>query len=210
MFDALASQMHNAAKIESTDSAFSDDDASTDSSSQTPSVLAQQPYSLHINFQYNLKLCRNTQQFNFQPANLVYKNTQPYHSYYNAYNNNYNQSKSTSPVMNSTNSPIEFLDKNLLATSSSLLRLGNNKPRDKKRIAQPVPNEVKDSSYWSKRIKNNESAKRSREAKRYKEEQVIMRVINLEKENLQLRAEFGMLNAEIEKLRFMQNNMHIQ
>jgi len=59
------------------------------------------------------------------------------------------------------------------------------------------------SDYWEKRRKNNESAKRSRDARRMKEEQIAMRVVYLEQENLQLRTEASLLKNEIEKLRHM-------
>ena len=69
-----------------------------------------------------------------------------------------------------------------------------------------VPEESKDANYWEKRKKNNESAKRSRDARRMKEEQIAMRVVYLEQENLQLRTEVSLLKNEIEKLRCMLYN----
>lgn len=65
-----------------------------------------------------------------------------------------------------------------------------------------------DQAYWDKRRKNNESAKRSRDARRMKEEQIAMRVVYLEQENLQLRTEAQLLKNEIEKLRCMLYNTH--
>lgn len=59
----------------------------------------------------------------------------------------------------------------------------------------------KDPSYLEKRRKNNESAKRSREARRSKEELVALRVITLEEENMKLRAEITLLDKELEELR---------
>jgi len=64
-----------------------------------------------------------------------------------------------------------------------------------------------DQAYWEKRRKNNESAKRSRDARRMKEEQIAMRVVYLEQENLQLRTEAQLLKSEIDKLRSMLYNM---
>ncbi|XP_064632496.1 transcription factor VBP-like [Lineus longissimus] len=66
--------------------------------------------------------------------------------------------------------------------------------------------EMKDGGYWEKRKKNNESAKRSRDARRMKEEQIALRVVYLEQENLQLRTEVSLLRSEIEKLRCMLYN----
>lgn len=69
-----------------------------------------------------------------------------------------------------------------------------------------TPDNQKDEMYWEKRQKNNESAKRSREARRMKEEQIALRVVFLEQENLQLRTEVSLLKSEIEKLRCMLYN----
>ena len=68
---------------------------------------------------------------------------------------------------------------------------------------RPVPSEYKDNSYWEKRRKNNESAKRSRDMRRSKEEHISMRVVFLENENLHLRTECSMLRKEVEQLRAM-------
>ena len=46
-----------------------------------------------------------------------------------------------------------------------------------------MPENSKDDKYWRRRAKNNEAAKRSREAKRNKEDEVLQRVQILEKEN---------------------------
>ena len=58
-----------------------------------------------------------------------------------------------------------------------------------------------DPAYLEKRRKNNESAKRSREARRTKEELVAFKVINLEEENMKLRAEIRLLDKELDELR---------
>ena len=44
-----------------------------------------------------------------------------------------------------------------------------------------VPQESKDDRYWEKRIKNNVAARRSREARRLKENQIALRAAFLEK-----------------------------
>ena len=75
-----------------------------------------------------------------------------------------------------------------------------------KKRTHTVPEAHKDGSYWEKRKKNNDSAKRSRDARRMKEEQIAMRVVYLEQENLQLRTEVSLLKSEIEKLRCMLYN----
>ena len=50
-----------------------------------------------------------------------------------------------------------------------------------------MPEDSKDDKYWRRRAKNNEAAKRSREAKRQKEDEVLHKVDTLENENNLLR-----------------------
>ena len=83
---------------------------------------------------------------------------------------------------------------------------GKNSGIPPKKRPLSVPDDMKDGAYWEKRKKNNDSAKRSREARRMKEEQIAMRVVYLEQENLQLRTEVSLLKSEIEKLRCMLYN----
>ena len=81
--------------------------------------------------------------------------------------------------------------------------------KKRKRRPQPIPDNCKDDAYWERRKRNNESAKRSRELRRYKEQQTTMRVIYLEQDNLKLKTEVDMLRTELEKLReilFTRNN----
>ena len=50
-----------------------------------------------------------------------------------------------------------------------------------------VPEEHKDEKYWEKRLKNKEATRRSREAKRLKQNQIALRAAHLERENKTLR-----------------------
>ncbi|XP_072039843.1 thyrotroph embryonic factor-like [Amphiura filiformis] len=52
-----------------------------------------------------------------------------------------------------------------------------------------VPSEQKDDKYWERRRKNNVAAKRSRDARRVKENQIVLRASFLEKENNALKDE---------------------
>jgi len=61
-------------------------------------------------------------------------------------------------------------------------------PIIRKRKKAFVPSEEKDNKYWEKRIKNNVAARRSREARRLKENQIALRTAFLEKQNCQLQA----------------------
>ncbi|KAK3099223.1 hypothetical protein FSP39_001173 [Pinctada imbricata] len=64
-----------------------------------------------------------------------------------------------------------------------------------------VPDECKDDKYWCRRKKNNVAAKRSRDARRIKENQIAMRAAFLEKENGALREELKKIKEENSQLR---------
>lgn len=51
-----------------------------------------------------------------------------------------------------------------------------------RRRRQFVPDDLKDDKYWARRRKNNMAAKRSRDARRMKENQIALRAGYLEKE----------------------------
>ena len=59
-----------------------------------------------------------------------------------------------------------------------------------------VPEAGKDGKYWEKREKNNVAARRSREARRLKENQIALRTAYLEKENNGLRVELDQAKSE--------------
>lgn len=63
-----------------------------------------------------------------------------------------------------------------------------------------MPSESKDERYWEKREKNNVAARRSREARRLKENQIALRTAYLEKENATLKRELEEAKAENLKL----------
>ncbi|KAG7325932.1 hypothetical protein KOW79_010857 [Hemibagrus wyckioides] len=56
-----------------------------------------------------------------------------------------------------------------------------------------VPEDSKDEKYWVRRKKNNQAAKRSRDARRLKENQIAVRASFLERENAALRQEVAEL-----------------
>ncbi|XP_040290374.1 thyrotroph embryonic factor-like [Bufo bufo] len=64
-----------------------------------------------------------------------------------------------------------------------------------------VPDEQKDEKYWNRRYKNNEAAKRSRDARRLKENQITVRAAFLEKENSVLRQEVAKIRQELSRYR---------
>ncbi|XP_023670339.1 TEF transcription factor, PAR bZIP family member a isoform X1 [Paramormyrops kingsleyae] len=59
-----------------------------------------------------------------------------------------------------------------------------------------VPEEQKDEKYWQRRKKNNMAAKRSRDARRLKENQITVRAAFLEQENMALRQEVAELRKD--------------
>lgn len=69
-------------------------------------------------------------------------------------------------------------------------------PIIKKSRKQFVPDDLKDDKYWARRRKNNLAAKRSRDARRMKENQIALRAGYLEKENCGLRQELERLKKE--------------
>ncbi|XP_010893823.2 TEF transcription factor, PAR bZIP family member a isoform X1 [Esox lucius] len=59
-----------------------------------------------------------------------------------------------------------------------------------------VPEDSKDEKYWQRRKKNNVAAKRSRDARRLKENQITVRAAFLERENMALRQEVSELRKD--------------
>ena len=54
--------------------------------------------------------------------------------------------------------------------------------------------------YWDKRRRNNEAAKRSRDARRAKEQETAMKAVYMEKENLILKLELQKREETIKQL----------
>ena len=88
--------------------------------------------------------------------------------------------------------------------SSNHSMCGSMDMGDKK--IKSVPEDKKDEAYWERRRKNNEAAKRSRDARRAKEEEIALRAAFLEQENLKLRAQVAILKNETAKLHYMLYN----
>ncbi|XP_056458487.1 D site albumin promoter binding protein b [Gadus chalcogrammus] len=74
-------------------------------------------------------------------------------------------------------------------------------PMIKKARKMLVPEDLKDEKYWSRRCKNNEAAKRSRDARRLKENQISVRAAYLERENAALRQEVAEMRKELGRCR---------
>jgi hypothetical protein len=113
--------------------------------------------------------------------------------------------KSASDLINKM--PIVGLNSSLLKINDEDSNASDGQLPLKKR--RPVPVENKDMSYWEKRRKNNESAKRSRDSKRYKECEITRKAYELEQLNIRLSTEVSLLRSENERLKamlFCQNN----
>ena len=67
----------------------------------------------------------------------------------------------------------------------------------------PGQQDSKDQAYWERRRKNNLAAKRSRDARRAKEDEIAIRAAFLEQENIQLKWEVARLKTETGRLRTM-------
>ncbi|MCJ8728782.1 hypothetical protein PDJAM_G00008640 [Pangasius djambal] len=78
-------------------------------------------------------------------------------------------------------------------------------PVIKKARKMLVPDSLKDEKYWSRRLKNNEAAKRSRDARRVKENQISVRAAFLERENAALRQEVANMRKELGRCRNILN-----
>ncbi|XP_064802420.1 hepatic leukemia factor-like isoform X2 [Oncorhynchus masou masou] len=78
-------------------------------------------------------------------------------------------------------------------------------PMIKKARKMLVPADLKDDKYWSRRCKNNEAAKRSRDARRLKENQISVRAAFLERENQALRQEVADMRKELGRCRNILN-----
>lgn len=112
------------------------------------------------------------------------------------------KSSSLSVSSSSSESTGSVINMHSMSQSSSVPSLtagGRRRPRS-------LPDEQKDDAYWERRRKNNEAAKRSRDARRAKEDQIAIRAALLEQENLKLRVEVAALKTETAKLRCMLYN----
>lgn len=88
----------------------------------------------------------------------------------------------------------ERLNSSFSSHSSSISSSGNNTPATRKpRQVRKIPEELKDEAYREKRRKNNESAKRSRELKRHKDEKLEHWCRFMDQTNLGIMAEIKVL-----------------
>ncbi|XP_013400338.1 D site-binding protein [Lingula anatina] len=93
-----------------------------------------------------------------------------------------------------------------ISSTSSSPHLPINATHNNRKKPRTLPEGQKDQAYWERRRKNNEAAKRSRDARRAKEDEIAIRAAFLEQENLKLRVEVASLKNETAKLRCMLYN----
>ncbi|KAJ8684297.1 hypothetical protein QAD02_020089 [Eretmocerus hayati] len=72
------------------------------------------------------------------------------------------------------------------------------RPRSEKK---PIPDEQKDEKYYERRKRNNQAAKKSRDARKIREDHIALRATMLEHENAILRAQVARLREECQTLR---------
>ncbi|XP_076313632.1 uncharacterized protein LOC143226491 [Tachypleus tridentatus] len=70
----------------------------------------------------------------------------------------------------------------------------------KKSSSEATPNKCKDETYWKRRKRNNESAKRSRALRKLKEYRTTQKIMQLQQENITLRTEACLLRNQLEKM----------
>lgn len=79
----------------------------------------------------------------------------------------------------------------------------HRRPRGEKR---PIPDEQKDDKYYERRKRNNEAAKKSRDARKIREDRIAFRAALLEQENSILRAQVMALRDELQTMRQLINS----
>ena len=87
--------------------------------------------------------------------------------------------------------------------SSSSNRTASTTTDSGRKKGKPLPDSVKDAAYWERRRKNNEAAKRSRDARRKKENEIAVRAAFLENENMRLRNCLQIVERENQRLKFL-------
>ncbi|XP_014665110.1 PREDICTED: D site-binding protein-like [Priapulus caudatus] len=86
----------------------------------------------------------------------------------------------------------------VMARAIAATTSAQRRPRTEKR---PVPSESKDVRYYERRSRNNSAAKKSRDMRKEREDEIAVRACFLEKENAVLRAQVSTLRDEAGSLR---------
>lgn len=105
----------------------------------------------------------------------------------------------------STEAYAEFRKRMLVQVRANNPPPGVTNAKMRRSSANQNSQDGKDQSYWERRRKNNEAAKRSRDARRAKEDEIAIRAAFLEQENLKLKYEIAALRNEVAKQRCLLN-----
>ncbi|KXJ24141.1 nuclear factor interleukin-3-regulated protein [Exaiptasia diaphana] len=89
-----------------------------------------------------------------------------------------------------------FNAKHYIPTESEAINYIEEKSFHQTLRKHSIPDQMKDEKYWKRRLRNNRSAKKSREAKRVKDDFLKSRMAFLEMENKRLKMLVGTLLAE--------------
>ena len=81
------------------------------------------------------------------------------------------------------------------------IQLTQQTPRRPRSEKKPIPDDCKDQKYFERRKRNNFAAKKSRDARKAREDEIAIRASFLEKENAILRAQVATLREEANSLR---------
>uniref|UniRef100_A0A158P9D9 BZIP domain-containing protein n=1 Tax=Angiostrongylus cantonensis TaxID=6313 RepID=A0A158P9D9_ANGCA len=106
-----------------------------------------------------------------------------------------------SSLQQSTSLPHPFA--NFAQQLSSITQTMKEAPSIPKKKPNPVPVELKDEAYYERRKRNNESARRSREARRQKEDVNFRKLELVQQDNIRLKAELQRVLMELERLKYM-------
>uniref|UniRef100_T1JEZ1 BZIP domain-containing protein n=1 Tax=Strigamia maritima TaxID=126957 RepID=T1JEZ1_STRMM len=98
------------------------------------------------------------------------------------------------PLLSST----DFMESPIFARA-----LASGAPKRPRGEKKPIPDEQKDGKYFERRKRNNLAAKKSRDARKSREDQIALRATTLEKENAVLRAQLLTLREEADSLRLL-------
>ena len=85
-----------------------------------------------------------------------------------------------------------------IARAIALSQTSNRRPRSEKKA---IPDDLKDDKYYERRKRNNLAAKKSRDSRKAREDDIAIRANLMEKENAILRAQVATLREEATSLK---------
>lgn len=98
-------------------------------------------------------------------------------------------------------SVIDIQNYSTASPSSDQCSMASDAEQPLRKRRHPVPDDKKDDKYWERRKRNNQAAKRSRDTKKRKTEDELIRAQDAIQENTKLKQEIEVLKAEISSLR---------